>query len=74
MEWRRVACVLDIMYVVGYLWAAAKALCGGQSKAAKRWVQQKLTAMFRLPQPSALDALRRVSGCGLARGDRHRGD
>jgi hypothetical protein len=45
--WRRVTCVLDIMHVVGYLWSAANALFGEASKAGKRWVQQKLTAILR---------------------------
>src|SRR5919106_5788654 len=33
--WTRVTCVLDIMHVVGYLWAAANALFGEQSQAGK---------------------------------------
>ena len=45
--WKRVTCVLDIMHVVGYLWAAANALFGDQSQAGKHWVQQKLTAILR---------------------------
>jgi hypothetical protein len=44
--WKRVTCVLDIMHVVGYLWAAANAWFGDQSKAGQHWVQQKLTAML----------------------------
>ena len=39
-------CVLDIMHVVGYLWAAANALCGAASQAGKHWVQAKLTAIL----------------------------
>jgi len=45
--WKRVTGVLDILHVVGYLWSAANALCGEQSKAGKRWVHQQLTAMLR---------------------------
>jgi hypothetical protein len=45
--WKRVTCVQDIMHVVGYLWAAANALFGEQSKAGQHWVQQKLTAILR---------------------------
>jgi hypothetical protein len=104
--WKRVTCVLDILHVVGYLWSAANALFGEQSKAGKRWVQQKLTAILHgrvgyvigglrqilneaaaaavsagdpgeshhlLPQPPALDAVRRVLGSRLACRDRRRG-
>jgi hypothetical protein len=46
-EWRRVTCVLDIMHVVGYLWAAANALFGERSKRGTRWVQAKLTEILR---------------------------
>lgn len=45
--WKRVTCVLDIMHVVGYLWAAANAWFGEASKAGKHWVQRKLTEMLR---------------------------
>jgi hypothetical protein len=45
--WKRVTCVLDILHVVGSLWSAANALFGEQSKAGKRWVQQKLTEILR---------------------------
>jgi hypothetical protein len=59
-EWRRVTCVLDIMHVVGYLWAAANALCGEQSQAAKRWVQQKLTEMLRGRVGYVIGGLRQI--------------
>ena len=45
--WKRVTCVLDILHVVGSLWAAANALFGEASQAGKHWVQQKLTEMLR---------------------------
>jgi hypothetical protein len=45
--WKRVTCVLDIMHVVGDLWAAANALFGDQPQASTHWVQQKLTAILR---------------------------
>jgi hypothetical protein len=45
--WQRVTCVLDIMPVVGDLWAAAHAWFGDASKAGKPWVQRKLTEMLR---------------------------
>jgi hypothetical protein len=45
--WTRVTCVLDLLHVVGDLWSAANALFGEQSKAGKRWVQQKLTEILR---------------------------
>jgi hypothetical protein len=44
--WKRVTCVLDIMHVVGYLWAAANALFGEASKAGQHWVQHKLTEIL----------------------------
>jgi hypothetical protein len=44
--WKRVTCVLDIMHVVGYLWAAANAWFGEASQAGKHWVQAKLTAIL----------------------------
>ena len=44
--WKRVTFVLDIMHVMSYLWSAAHALFGEQSKAGKHWVQQKLTAIL----------------------------
>jgi hypothetical protein len=46
-EWKRVTFVLDIMHVVGDLWAAANALFGEASQAGKRWVQRKLGAILR---------------------------
>jgi hypothetical protein len=45
--WKRVTCVLDILHVVGYLWAAAHTLFGEVSKAGKHWVQQQLTEILR---------------------------
>jgi hypothetical protein len=36
--WKPVTCVLDIMHVVSYLWAAANALCPEGSKDGTRWV------------------------------------
>ena len=45
-EWKQVTFVLEIMPVVGSLWSAATALFGDGSKAGKRWVWQKLTAML----------------------------
>jgi hypothetical protein len=45
--WKRVTCVLDIMHVVGDLWAAAHAWFGEASKAGKHWVQRKLTEILR---------------------------
>jgi len=45
--WKRVTFVLDILHVVGDLWAAANTLFGEVSKAGKHWVQPKLTAMLR---------------------------
>jgi hypothetical protein len=44
--WKRVTCVLDIMHVVGYLWAAANALFGEASQAGQHWVQHKLTEIL----------------------------
>jgi hypothetical protein len=46
-SWRRVTFVLDIMHVVSYLWTAANALFREGSRAGKRWVQEKLTAILR---------------------------
>jgi hypothetical protein len=45
--WKHVTFVLDIMHVVGYLWSAANALFGEQSKEGKHWVQQKLREILR---------------------------
>jgi hypothetical protein len=58
--WKRVTCVLDILHVVGYLWSAANALFGEQSKAGKRWVQQKLTAMLRGRVGYVIGGLRQI--------------
>jgi hypothetical protein len=44
--WTRVTWVLDIMPVVGYLWAVANALCGEASQAGQHGVQQKLTEIL----------------------------
>jgi hypothetical protein len=59
-EWKRVTFVLDIMHVVGYLWAAANALFGEQSKAGKRWVQQKLTEILRGRVGYVIGGLRQI--------------
>jgi hypothetical protein len=58
--WKRVTCVLDILHVVGSLWSAANALCGEQSKAGKRWVQQKLTAILRGRVGYVIGGLRQI--------------
>jgi hypothetical protein len=58
--WKRVTCVLDIMHVVGYLWAAANALFGEQSKAGKHWVQQKLTEILRGRVGYVIGGLRQI--------------
>ena len=58
--WKRVTCVLDILHVVGYLWIAANALFGEQSKAGKRWVQQKLTAILRGRVGYVIGGLRQI--------------
>ena len=59
-EWRHVTCVLDIMPVVGYLWSAANALFGEQSKAGKHWLQQQLTAMLRGRVGYVIGGLRQI--------------
>ena len=58
--WKRVTCVLDIMHVVGYLWAAANALFGDQAQAGKHWVQQKLTAILRGRVGYVIGGLRQI--------------
>jgi hypothetical protein len=58
--WKRVTCVLDILHVVGYLWSAANALFGEQSKAGKRWVQQKLTELLRGRVGYVIGGLRQI--------------
>jgi hypothetical protein len=58
--WKRVTCVLDIMHVVGYLWAAANALFGEQSQAGKHWVQQKLTEILRGRVGYVIGGLRQI--------------
>jgi hypothetical protein len=58
--WTRVTCVLDIMPVVGYLWAAANALFGEASKAGKPWVQQKLTEILRGRVGYVIGGLRQI--------------
>ena len=45
--WENVTFVLDIMHVVGYLWAAANALFQEGSEEGKHWVQHKLTQILR---------------------------
>ena len=59
-EWRHVTFVLDIMHVVGYLWSAANALFGEQSKAGKHWLQQKLTAILRGRVGYVIGGLRQI--------------
>jgi hypothetical protein len=58
--WRRVTFVLDIMHVVGYLWAAANALFGEASQAGKRWVQAKLTEILRGRVGYVIGGLRQI--------------
>jgi hypothetical protein len=58
--WRQVTCVLDIRHVVGYLWSAANALFGEQSKAGRPWVQQKLTEMLRGRVGYVIGGLRQI--------------
>jgi hypothetical protein len=59
-EWRHVTFVLDIMHVVGYLWSAANALFGEQSKAGKHWLQQKLTEILRGRVGYVIGGLRQI--------------
>ena len=58
--WKRVTCVLDIMHVVGYLWAAANALFGEASQVGKRWVQRKLTEILRGRVGYVIGGLRQI--------------
>jgi hypothetical protein len=58
--WKRVTCVLDIMHVVGYLWSAANALFGEQSKAGQHWVQQQLTELLRGRVGYVIGGLRQI--------------
>ena len=58
--WTRVTCVLDILHVVGYLWSAANALFGEQSKVGKHWVQQKLTEILRGRVGYVIGGLRQI--------------
>ena len=58
--WKRVTFVLDILHVVGYLWAAANALFGEVSKAGKHWVQQKLTEILRGRVGYVIGGLRQI--------------
>ena len=59
-EWKRVAFVLDIMPVVGYLWSAAHALFREGSKDGKRWVQAKVTALLRGRVGYVIGGLRQI--------------
>jgi len=59
-KWKRVTFVLDIMHVVGYLWAAANALCGEQSKEGTRWVQRKLTEILHGRVGYVIGGLRQI--------------
>ena len=45
--WKPVTCVLDMMHVVSYLWAAANAWFPEGSKDGTRWVQVKLMEILR---------------------------
>jgi hypothetical protein len=58
--WKRVTFVLDIRHVVGYLWSAANALFGEQSKAGQHWVQQKLTELLRGRVGYVIGSLRQI--------------
>jgi hypothetical protein len=58
--WKRVTFVLDILHIVGYLWAAANALFGEVSKAGKHWVQQKLTEILRGRVGYVIGGLRQI--------------
>jgi hypothetical protein len=58
--WKRVTFVLDIIHVVGYLWAAANALFGDASQAGKRWVQAKLTEILRGRVGYVIGGLRQI--------------
>src|SRR5262245_33371443 len=58
--WKRVTCVLDIMHVVGSLWAAANALFGEASKAGQHWVQHKLTEILRGRVGYVIGGLRQI--------------
>jgi hypothetical protein len=58
--WKRVTCVLDIMHVVSYLWAAANALFGEASQAGKHWVQRKLTEILRGRVGYVIGGLRQI--------------
>ena len=58
--WKRVTFVLDILHVVGYLWAAANTLFGEVSKAGKHWVQQKLTEILRGRVGYVIGGLRQI--------------
>jgi hypothetical protein len=58
--WKRVTCVLDILPVVGSLWAAAHPLFGEVSKAGKPWVQQQLTEMLRGRGGDVIGGLRQM--------------
>ena len=59
-KWKRVTFVLDIMHVVGYLWAAANALCGEQSQEGTRWVQRKLTEILHGRVGYVIGGLRQI--------------
>jgi hypothetical protein len=58
--WKHVTFVLDIMHVVGYLWSAANALFGEQSKEGKHWVQQKLREILRGRVGYVIGGLRQI--------------
>ena len=58
--WKRVTCVLDIMHVVGYLWAAANAWFGEASQVGKHWVQRKLTEILRGRVGYVIGGLRQI--------------
>jgi len=58
--WNRVTFVLDIMPVVGYLWAAANAWCGERSKDGRRWVQAQRTELLRGKVGDVIGGLRQI--------------
>jgi len=52
--------VLDIMPVVGYLWAAANAWCGERSKDGRRWVQAQRTELLPREVGDVIGGLRQI--------------
>ena len=58
--WKRVTFGLDILHVVGSLWAAANALVGEVSMAGKPWVQQQLPEILRGRVGDVIGGLRHI--------------